>query len=443
MAFQNKWKFKETELGMIPEDWRITTLEDISVKVTDGSHFSPKEISNGTKLIATVKNMTYNAFDFQNCKRISEDDFGNLARNGCAPEKGDILISKDGANCLDLIFVYNEEEKIVLLSSIAIVRLKRPFNPIFYRYFLLSPNAQKIMRDGYVTGSAIPRVVLKDFRKIPVPVPPKDIPNTIANTLFSLDSKIELNQQMNKTLEKIGQAIFKHWFIDFEFPIEKGRPYKSGGGEMVDSELGGIPKGWRISTLREFVNIERGLSYKGSGLCETGIPLINLGTMAPNHGFIYDGLKHYVGGYKERNTVQKGDIVIANTDITQKRDVLGSPAIVPDLNSEKILFTHHIYAVRNRSQLPNKYIYYLLQVKRYEDRTRGFATGTTVLFLPEDAILDFPFALPDKNTLSKFVSILEPIHSRTELNHNEAIMIACIRDSLLPKLMSGKIRVSI
>src|SRR2546427_2545183 len=183
---------RQTEVGTVPEEWGVGTLEDISLEITDGSHFSPRETPEGDQIIATVKDMRYNGFSFDGCKRILSEDFDRLVRDGCSPRKGDILISKDGANCLDLIFVYDREEAIVVLSSIAIVRLKPGFDPQFYRYFLLSPIAQEIMRGGYVTGSAIPRVVLKDLKKVPVPIPPAATQRGIARILHALDAKIEL-----------------------------------------------------------------------------------------------------------------------------------------------------------------------------------------------------------------------------------------------------------
>jgi type I restriction enzyme, S subunit len=92
-------KFKETIVGKIPIDWRIGTLNDIS-SITDGSHRSPKFVAEGSKIIATVKDMRYNRFDFSKCKRISDSDFDTLIKNGCSPDKGDILISKDGSEVI-------------------------------------------------------------------------------------------------------------------------------------------------------------------------------------------------------------------------------------------------------------------------------------------------------------------------------------------------------
>ena len=444
---KSKTKFKQTEIGIIPKDWEVSTLEQIAQKITDGSHFSPKELSTGNRIIATVKDMGYNEFSFDDCKKISEDDFIQLVKNGCSPEKNDIIISKDGANCLDLIFVYNEDKKIVLLSSVAIVRLKDNFDPQFYRYYLLSPQAQKIMRDGYVSGSAIPRVILKNFKKIPIPNPHLEIQRKIGTVLWGLDKKIELNLKMNKTLEAIGQTIFHHWFVDFEFPNKEGKPYRSSGGEMVYNEelKKEIPKGWRVGKLSDFISVERGLSYKGSGLCNEGIPMINLGNIAPNNHFRYNGLKFYSGDFKERNLVNPGDLIIANTDITQKREVLGSCLIIPsDLGHDKILFTHHIYAIRHRNEkeiLPKHFLSYLFQSHQYRERVTGFATGTTVLALPKDAILNFCFAVPDGVLMNNFDRIIRSVKNKNSNNIIENKNLSQIRDSLLPKLMSGKIRV--
>jgi len=142
--------WQETEIGRIPSDWTVTTLGSIAKVLTDGSHLSPKPTAKG-RYMASVKDMSYSGFEFSQCKRISEEDYVKLKKAGCSPERGDILISKDGANCLDIIFVYAQEEEIVLLSSIAILRLKNDYSPSFYTYFLLSPVSQRIMRNWFMS----------------------------------------------------------------------------------------------------------------------------------------------------------------------------------------------------------------------------------------------------------------------------------------------------
>src|SRR5699024_8577850 len=115
-----------------------------------------------------------------------------------------------------------------------------------YLYQLLKSPLMKNQYKSMSTGTAQPQLPIKDIKKLELIVPPLEEQEKIANILSSLDDKIELNNDMNKTLEEMAQSIFKRWFVDFEFPNEDGEPYKSSGGEMVDSELGMIPKGWEV-----------------------------------------------------------------------------------------------------------------------------------------------------------------------------------------------------
>lgn len=110
-------KFKQTEIGMIPEEWVVTTIEKASQLLTDGSHFSPKEDPSGKYLIATVKDMGDYAINIHSCKRISEKVFFELSRSNCKPEKGDVLFSKDGT--MGLCFVFKQNEPIVISFNIS------------------------------------------------------------------------------------------------------------------------------------------------------------------------------------------------------------------------------------------------------------------------------------------------------------------------------------
>jgi type I restriction enzyme S subunit len=154
-------------------------------------------------------------------------------------------------------------------------------------------------------------------------------------------TQIELNRKMNRTLEEMAQALFKSWFVDFDGVPES---------ELVDSELGPIPRGWGIATLRDQLTLDRGLSYKGKYLSDGGVPMVNLKCVRPHGGFRRGATKPYSGEFKDRHIVQPGDMVIANTDLTQARDILGCPAFVPDLGTSEMITSHHTYAVRFRPE---------------------------------------------------------------------------------------------
>ena len=205
-------KFKETEIGSIPEDWGITTLKNVSQLLTDGSHFSPKEEPSGIHFISSVKDMGEYNINTKNCKRISEEDFNELSRSNCKPQKLDILFSKDGT--MGLCFVFKQDEPIVILSSIALIRPNEEFDPYFLKYYLSYKKTQDLIVGGFSSGSALPRLTLVNLKKIPIIKLNIIEQRYIAKILFDLDSKIENLQKQNKILEQIAQTVFKSWFHD-------------------------------------------------------------------------------------------------------------------------------------------------------------------------------------------------------------------------------------
>ena len=129
--------------------------------------------------------------------------------------------------------------------------------------------------------------------------------------------------------------------------------------------------------------------------------------------------------------------------MTQNRTILGSACIVPNLFDDgRILFTHHVYGIRIKENVPPNYLYRVLKYDDFKNRAIGYATGTTVLFLPKEAILNYQIALPLELVLNKFNDIYKEIIRKQEFNNNENQFLSQIRDSILPRLMSGKLRVS-
>ena len=214
-------------------DWTQSTIGDACALVTDGAHTSPKSVEMG-KIMASVKDFTEYGFDFSGCRRISEDDYNKLKMSGCVPQYEDILIGKDGARYFEDIIIYRQSEEPALLSSIAILRCdKTKIIPDFLYYLLKTPSMRQDVKDNYGSGSAIPRIILKDFKRMPITFPTIDEQKKIIRVLGILDRKIQNNQEINKNLEQQAQALFKSWFVDFE-PFD-----------------GSKPSNWKLSTLDE------------------------------------------------------------------------------------------------------------------------------------------------------------------------------------------------
>jgi len=199
--------FVESELGMIPKGWRVVTLNDACKKITDGSHYSPKDNANGTIPMLSVKDMKHNGFDYSSCKMIDFEEFKRMKANDCVPLKDDILVAKDGSY-LKEIFICPEEIQQAILSSIAIFRSN---NEVIYPDILLqllrSPNVRKDVGDNYVSGSALPRIVLKDFKKYKFIVAPIEVQNRLYETLKSINRSINCNEQESRCLATLRDAL--------------------------------------------------------------------------------------------------------------------------------------------------------------------------------------------------------------------------------------------
>ena len=171
--FDGKTEFVDSDLGKIPKGWEVGNIGIVCDEVTDGSHISPKEFPDGTKRIASVKNMRSYDFDITSCKRISNDDYEKLVRSGCKPDEGDILFSKDGT--MGITHLFNGEKNLVLLSSIAIIKTLKNFSNNYLLTYLKQKDSQLILKEGYSSGSALPRIILKDLKKFRILVPTTSI----------------------------------------------------------------------------------------------------------------------------------------------------------------------------------------------------------------------------------------------------------------------------
>ena len=181
-------------------NWITATIDDVCTVVTDGAHNSPKSVEQG-HYMGSVKDFTEFGFDFSNCKQIGEEDYEKLRNQGCVPEKNDILVGKDGARYFEDIIIYKQDERPALLSSIAILRADcRKITPEFLYYTLKSPAVRKDVRDNYGSGSAIPRIVLKDFKRMPFSFPSIEEQRKITNLCSAIDAKIQINNAINSII---------------------------------------------------------------------------------------------------------------------------------------------------------------------------------------------------------------------------------------------------
>lgn len=176
-------KMVESELGLVPEGWILCRLEDVCSRITDGAHTSPKSTEFG-KPMASVKDMTDWGINLSSCRFVAESDYEKLVKNDCKPRLNDVLIAKDGSY-LKHTFVVDEEIDLVILSSIAILRPNGIFYPNQLALYLRLPQIKERMK-GYVSGVAVPRIILKDFRQFLILLPPQELQKRWADNCDSM-----------------------------------------------------------------------------------------------------------------------------------------------------------------------------------------------------------------------------------------------------------------
>jgi type I restriction enzyme S subunit len=334
-----------------------------------------------------------------------------------------------------------------------LVRVDRSrLHPHFLASWLALSETKEYIESFNAGGSR--RAITKGhIERFEVPLPPFAVQEAIGSLAAVINRRVESLRQTNATLEAIAQALFKSWFVDFD-PVRAKADGREPEGmdaataalfpsEFEASELGLIPRGWTIARLDEHVEAERGLSYKGAGLAdqESGLPMHNLNSVLEGGGYKYAGIKFYKGDFKERHIAQAGDVVVANTEQGHHHRLIGFPAIVPR-KFQRGLFSHHLYRVRIRDDSPitRHWIYRALMAPRVRDQIAGCANGSTVNML-KPAGLQIPrFVLPPGPLCEKFEGLAVALHDRMETNVDLADSLAALRDTLLPRLISGKLR---
>lgn len=325
----------------------------------------------------------------------------------------------------------------VCSTDITVIRPKKNCNAGFLHYFI----ANQTFIDhatNISSGTRMPRANWKTLCESIWQFPPLPTQHKIASILSAYDDLIENNLRRIKILEEMAQNLYLEWFVKFRFPgHEKVK--------MVDSSLGQIPEGWEVRSLGNLITIDKGISYKGEFLNNEGVPMVNLKCIPPGGGFNRNGTKPYAGEYKSRHRVFSGDLVFANTDLTQAGNIIGSPGIVPRCGfCQGGIATHHICIVRvgGKSPVGKIFIFHLLQSGGFREYAKGCASGTTVLgFRPIDA-LGFQFILPPQRLTKHFEKIALDLYELGELLKDRNTALRYSRDLLLAKLISGEFDVS-
>ena len=446
-------------------EWQTLTLADVCTVITDGAHQSPKTVSRG-KPMASVKDLTRFGVDLTSARHIATEDFEALVKQGCKPHVGDVLIAKDGNSALDTVCTVDHPLDAVLLSSVAILRPDpKCLDSVFLKFYLSSPETIDYLKSNFISGAAIPRVVLRDFKRAEIRLPSLDVQRRIAGVLQSIDSKIDLNRRVNQTLEAMAQAIFQSWFVEFD-PVKAKIAAKQEGrdplraamtavsgkadaeldalppeqyeqlaatavlfpDEMEESEYGEIPKGWGfrsvadvaefgrgkvdVSILNEdtYISTENMLENRGGVSRATSLPSVATVPSFKTGQILVSNIRPY---FKK--------IWMAHFDGGRSPDVLAFEPIVPQ---------------------STEFLYNLMYQDAFFEFMTRTAKGAKMPRGDKDAIMGWRFPCPDEALMVYFAEKVRPHYEYINSLKSENDSLAKLRDTLLPKLLSGELSVA-
>lgn len=397
--------------------WKEVTATEYCSKIADGTHDSPKRQNFGKYLI-TSKHIKGHSIDFDNAYFISEDDYQKIIKRSKV-DKWDVIISMIGEYCG---FCYVEDSNFTdyAVKNVGIFKVGERIKSLWLYYYLTSPDGKAQLK-SIRAGSSQPYVSLGALRDLIIPVPSIEKMEEIVSILSSLDRKIELNNKINADLEEMAQAIFKNWFVDFE-------PFKD--GKFVDSELGMIPKGWKVGTLTEIASYMNGLAMQKfpPENNEDSLPVLKIKELG--QGFCGTDSDRCSCNIKDECRIHDGDVIFS----------WSGTLLVDVWCGGDCGLNQHLFKVTSKDY-PQWFYYYWTKHHLQEFIHIAKDKAVTMGHIKRGHLEEAMVAIPDNDSMENAHELFEPILSKMISLRLESSHLSTLRDTLLPRLMSGKLEV--
>jgi type I restriction enzyme S subunit len=404
--------------------YKVKDLSDINTTSLKTNH--------SLKYIDYLDTANLNQGSIDSLQRLffGHDDIPSRAKR--IVKENDILYSTVRPNQLHYGFIRKPQKNLICSTGFVVLSPNEKIDGYYlYKYLTQKHVIEYLQGIAETSTSTYPSIKPSDIGELELELPPLLEQKAIANILSSFDDKIELNNKINQNLEELAQTLYKRWFVDFEFPNENGDPYQSSGGEMVESELGLIPKGWEVKNIIDIFD------FKG-------------GSQPPKSEHVYEKKDGFVRFIQNRD--YKGDSKhLTYIKISKKNKIADKYDILMDKYGEvgKIRYgiegAYNVALAKidpyNNSDLEYLRAYFSQNnIRQYLENssiasTRGSLNSTTFTGLR--------VAFPDSSTKTKFSKIQRNILEISLSNNIENQKLSELRDTLLPKLMSGEIEVPI
>lgn len=416
-------EWKEEEIGKIPEDAILMELGNCIDLIIDYRGKTPKKLdsdwtSEGIRTISAKNVHKGKLTNIEDIRYVTYDVYKKWMKEDL--KIGDCLVASEGATLGEHLY-WDFDFPVVLGQRLFCIRTNPKIIDSKYFYAFVTSNYFQNQIHGRASGTSVFGLRQTEVLKMLVPIIPIEKQIPIGEFHYTVNKKIDLLERQNATLEAMAETLFRQWFVE----------------EAKED--------WEETSLEKHTEVFRGLSYKGSGLTEKGlgIPMHNLNSVNEGGGYKYEGIKFYSGDFRERHLVNIGDIIVTNTEQGHEFKLIGFPAIVPNSFGGKGLFSQHIYKLIPLidSYLSNEFIYYLLMTSSIREQVIAATNGSTVNMLAIDGIKRPVFRLPPQAKVKEFTSITSNYWNKKNINQTQIRTLTSLRDTLLPKLMSGEVRV--
>ena len=399
-------------------------LNDICELIVDCPHSTAYDEGTGYPLVRTP-NIGRGRIIYSGMHRVCEEVYNK--RNARAiPQTNDLIFAREAT--AGNVALIQEGEKVCLGQRTVLIRPNANLvNPAFLTYHLLAPEQQyKLLSTA--NGATVAHVNMPTIRNLKLSLPPLATQHRIATILSRYDSLIENYQKQIKLLEEAAQHLYKEWFVDLHFP-----------GHENTNIVDGVPEGWEKKKLCELFSFVRGKSYTSKELSDEGTIMVNLKNIQSFGGYKSDVEKHFIGTFKEEQTLMKGDLIMGVTDMTQERRLVGSVALIPDFK-ETATFSMDLIKLIS-FKLPNIYLYCAMRYGDVSRQIAPLANGVNVLHLKPEAISNIEMVVASDSIIEKFVSYTSKTIESILSLQSQLRLLTEARDRLLPKLMSGEIEI--
>lgn len=392
-------------------------------RVYDGPHATPTKISEGPIYLGVDAITDSGRLNPSEYNHLSETDYIKWTKR-VTPQENDIVFSYEAT--LGRYAIIPKDFYGCLGRRLAIVRAKDDrINPKWLFYYFLSPQWSAFIANNTVKGSTVNRISVEDFPNFEIPLPTREEQDKIVDILSAIDRKIDNNTELSNKIESMVKMLYDYWFVQFEFPNEEGKPYRSSKGEMVwcDELKKEIPKGWSFGELKDIANITMGQSPNGDSYNDSG-----------------NGMIFFQGKTDYGLRFPKPRMYTTNpTRFAKKNDILLSvraPVGALNIAIEDCCIGRGLAALNSKLG-SNMHLYYTLL--NFQPLFEVFdGNGTTFGALTKDVLFGMHTVIPDLGVVQKFEDIVSPLDRKIVSCEKENRQLSAMRDWLLPLLMNGQ-----